>query len=173
MRGLISGLVLAATAAVSLAPAAMAQTPPEQARWDAAKARFDGEFRRYYDERDRFEQAVRNSRRPVGYGQPPRGGYADPYATDYDATRYYREDPRYQERVLAQDDQVYRGSDGRAYCKRSDGTTGLIIGGAAGGLFGNVVDGGRNRTAGTLLGAAVGALIGRSAEQSNQQLRCR
>ena len=49
-----------------------------------------------------------------------RGG-RDPYSTDYDASRHYRDDPRYQERRLSSNDQVYRGSDGRMYCKRSDG----------------------------------------------------
>ena len=100
---------------------------------------------------------------------PPPG--ADPYATSYDASRYYRDDPRYQERVLSSNDQVYRGSDGRYYCKRSDGTTGLIIGAASGGILGNVIDGGRHRTAGTLIGGALGALAGKSIDQD--QVKCR
>lgn len=44
---------------------------------------------------------------------------------------------------------------------RSSGTTGLIIGGAAGALLGREIDGGRDRTAGTVLGAGAGALVGR------------
>jgi hypothetical protein len=103
-------------------------------------------------------------------------GYApvapDPYTTDYDAARYYRAEPNYQERRLGPNDEVYRGSDGRYYCKRSDGTTGLIIGGAGGALIGNVIDGGRHRAAGTLLGGALGALLGKSVEQ-NSDVRCR
>jgi outer membrane lipoprotein SlyB len=75
--------------------------------------------------------------------------------------------------VLSSNDQVYRGSDGRYYCKRSDGTTGLIIGGAAGGIVGNVIDGGRNRVAGTLIGGALGAILGKKVEQSNDQYKCR
>jgi hypothetical protein len=105
------------------------------------------------------------------------GGYSDPqgtrdYTTDYDAARDYRDDPRYQERRLGANDMVYRGSDGRYYCKRSDGTTGLIIGGATGAVIGNVVDGGRNRVAGTLIGGALGALAGRAIDQ-NSDVRCR
>ncbi|HET9512278.1 MAG TPA: glycine zipper 2TM domain-containing protein, partial [Sphingomonas sp.] len=42
-----------------------------------------------------------------------------------------------------------------------------------GGLLGNVIDGGRSRTVGTLLGAAAGALGGRAIERSNDQIRCR
>jgi outer membrane lipoprotein SlyB len=44
---------------------------------------------------------------------------------------------------------------------RSSGTTGLIVGGAAGALLGRQLDGGRDRTTGTLLGAGAGALLGR------------
>lgn len=94
------------------------------------------------------------------------------FATDYDASRYYREDIRYQERRLNDQDYVYRGSDGRYYCKRSDGTIGLIIGGVTGGVVGNVIDSGRNRTAGTLIGGALGALAGR-AIQRESDVRCR
>lgn len=94
------------------------------------------------------------------------------FDTDYDAARYYRDDPRYTERRLSSDDYVYRGSDGRYYCKRSDGTTGLIVGAAGGGILGNVIDGGHNRAAGTLIGGALGALLGRSIDQ-NSDVRCR
>jgi len=94
------------------------------------------------------------------------------YATNWDARRYYREGPQYRERRLTSSDYVYRGSDGRYYCKRSDGTTGLVIGAAAGGLLGNLIDGGHNRLAGTLIGGALGALTGRAIDQ-NTDVRCR
>jgi hypothetical protein len=100
----------------------------------------------------------------------------DRFATDYDASRYYRDDPRYTERRVTYDDEVYRGSDGRYYCKRSDGTTGLIVGAIGGGVLGNVIDGGRNRVAGTLIGGALGALVGKTVDQggsNNNDLRCR
>ena len=108
-----------------------------------------------------------------GYGTQ---GYApgdmSRFNTQYDARRYYREGPQYSERRLGDADEVYRGSDGRYYCKRSDGTTGLIVGGAGGALLGNLIDGGRNRVAGTLIGGALGALLGRSVDQ-NSEVRCR
>lgn len=68
---------------------------------------------------------------------------------------------------------TWRGRDGRYYCRRSNGTTGLLIGGAAGALIGREIDGGRNRTAGTLIGAAAGALIGREVQRSRRGRRCR
>lgn len=97
----------------------------------------------------------------------------DRFATNYDASRYYRNDPRYGERRLTAQDEVYRGSDGRYYCKRSDGTTGLVVGAIGGSVLGNVIDGGRNRVAGTLIGGALGALVGSAIDQSNNDLRCR
>jgi hypothetical protein len=108
-----------------------------------------------------------------GYDGPRPGGYREPYSTDYDAYRYYRDDSRYQERRLAADEEIYRGSDGRYYCKRNDGTTGLVIGAVGGAVVGNVIDGGRNRVAGTLIGGALGALVGKSIDQSNSDVRCR
>lgn len=108
-------------------------------------------------------------RQGAGYGG---AYYAPPAAVDYDAARYYRDDSRYTERRLAPTDQVYRGSDGRYYCKRSDGTTGLIIGGLGGAALGNVIDGGRDRVAGTLIGGALGAFLGKTVDQ-NQDVRCR
>lgn len=91
---------------------------------------------------------------------------------DWDASRDYRRG-KYRERRLSREDQVYRGRDGRSYCKRNDGTTGLIAGGAAGGILGNVIDGGHSRIVGTLLGGAVGALAGKAIDQNQAQVRCR
>jgi hypothetical protein len=56
-------------------------------------------------------------------------------------------------------------------CRRGSGTTGLILGGAAGALLGRAIDGGRDRTLGTIAGAAGGALLGREIQRSNR--RCR
>jgi outer membrane lipoprotein SlyB len=69
---------------------------------------------------------------------------------------------------------TWRGRDGRLYCRKSNGTTGLIVGGAAGALLGREVDGGRSRTTGTVLGAAVGALLGRHVQRNViSKRRCR
>ncbi|MGE5722714.1 MAG: hypothetical protein ACM3YM_09650, partial [Sphingomonadales bacterium] len=61
----------------------------------------------------------------------------DPSYGGYYADRYYRDDRRYREHYLTPDERIYRGRDGRYYCRRSDGTTGLIVGGIAGGVLGN------------------------------------
>ena len=194
MRRLISAALLAATAVpatLAIPAQAVAQSPSDQARWDAEQGRYQQALDRYNAERERYQAARRSWRQGYGsnyapppppsggrYGYappaPPPGGYADDrYDPNYDPSRYYREGPNYQERVLAADDRVYRGSDGRYYCRRNDGTTGLIAGAAGGGILGNVIDGGHSRAAGTLLGAAVGALAGRAIDQNNSQIRCR
>lgn len=66
---------------------------------------------------------------------------------------------------------AWRGRDGRYYCRRNDGTTGLLVGGAVGGLIGNGVAGRGDRTLGTILGVAGGALLGREIDRSGS--RCR
>jgi hypothetical protein len=67
---------------------------------------------------------------------------------------------------------TWQGSDGRTYCRKRNGTTGLIVGGAAGALVGRAIDNRGSRTTGTVLGAAAGALLGREVERS-RGLRCR
>jgi outer membrane lipoprotein SlyB len=66
---------------------------------------------------------------------------------------------------------TWRGRDGRVYCRRSDGTTGLIIGAAGGALIGRAIDTRGERLTGTILGAAAGALLGREVERGRS--RCR
>lgn len=143
MRKLILALAMAATVAPSVA---LADPPP----WSNSRHNRD-EWRAY----NRYD-----------YNRP------DPrYGRSYDAQRYYRDGRYYQERRLTRGDRVYRGGDGRYYCRRSDGTTGLIVGALAGGLLGNAIDNGRSSTLGTILGAAGGAALGRSIDRGDA--RCR
>jgi uncharacterized protein YcfJ len=97
----------------------------------------------------------------------------DPTYGQYYADRYYREDARrYRERKLSQRDRIYRGQDGRYYCRRSDGTTGLIVGAIAGGVLGNIIAPGGSEELGTILGAIGGGLAGRAIDRDND-VRCR
>ncbi len=95
----------------------------------------------------------------------------DPAYGGYYADRYYRDDRRYRERRLSDNDRVYAGQDGRYYCRRSDGTTGLIVGGIAGGALGAAVTSGRSELLGVLLGAAAGAAAGNAVDRNN--VRCK
>jgi outer membrane lipoprotein SlyB len=65
--------------------------------------------------------------------------------------------------------QVWRGNDGRYYCRRQNGTVGLVLGAAGGALVGRAIDTHGDRAVGTIVGAAAGALLGREAEK---QIRC-
>lgn len=174
-RLLSCGAVLATL--VTAAPA-VAQSGADESRFAQAQARYDREYQIYRQEVDRY----RSARGRGGYSTPPYDGNyrraPDAYGYEdddvvYDPQRDYRSDGTYRERTVAPSERVYAGYDGRYYCKRSDGTTGLIVGGAAGGILGNVIDGGRSRVLGTLLGGAAGALAGKSIEQNQQQVRCR
>ena len=86
----------------------------------------------------------------------------------WDASHHYREDnARYKPRRLGKNDTVYRGSDNRYYCTRDDGTSGLIIGGLAGGALGNIIAPGGSKVLGTLIGGAGGAIIGQQIDKGD------
>jgi Glycine zipper 2TM domain len=172
-------IALAVAIAPMFAAPALAQTRAEQYRWEQAQRRFDAEQAIYQRERDAYEAARR--RGAYGYdrgGYRGGGGYGDnDYrwrggSSDWDASRYYREDPRYTERPLSSSDEVYRGSDGRYYCRRSDGTTGLVIGAGVGALVGHGIDTHGERATGTIVGGVLGALVGREVDR-NSDIRCR
>lgn len=66
---------------------------------------------------------------------------------------------------------TWRDSRGQLRCRRSNGTTGLIVGAAGGALIGRAIDTHGERATGTILGAAAGALVGRKLDRGHQ--RCR
>ena len=77
--------------------------------------------------------------------------HRDRYGND---TRYYGRD--YNSQSHDRNARTWRGNDGRYYCRKSDGTTGLLI---------REVDGGYNHTTGTIIGGVLGALLGKSVAQ--------
>ena len=99
----------------------------------------------------------------------------DPSYNGYDAGRYYVDNPRYRERRLNRNDRVYAGNEGRYYCRRQDGTTGLIVGGLAGGTLGSIISPGGSGILGALLGGAAGAAAGQAIDRNNDRnnVRCR
>ena len=105
------------------------------------------------------------SYRNYDYNRPARGESA------YYADQYYRDGRYYKPRRLSANDRIYRGRDNRYYCRRSDGTTGLVIGALGGGVLGNVIASGGSNTLGTVLGAVGGGLLGRSVDRNNVTCR--
>ena len=73
--------------------------------------------------------------------------------------------PKRHVRVIRYNERIYRGKDGRYYCRRSDGTMGLVVGAAVGGLIGNRLSRGDSETIGTLIGAGAGALLGQAIDR--------
>lgn len=85
--------------------------------------------------------------------------------------RYDRHGRYAQPHRITRDDNVWRGNDGRYYCRRNNGTTGLVIGAGVGALAGHEIAGRRDRTLGTVLGAVAGGLIGREIDRGS--ISCR
>lgn len=122
------------------------------------------ERREYKDARRELREDKRDWRRygAYDYNRP------DPrYGNRYYADRYYRDGRYYGPQRLSYNDRIYRGQDGRYYCRRSDGTTGLIVGALGGGVLGNVIAPGGSKTVGSILGGSLGAIIGRSLDRNN------
>ena len=143
---------------VGLHPApAMAQGKDRRDRYEDRSDRREDRRDRREDQRDRRED--RRDRWEDRY--EARNGYWDP------ARSYSRNDRRYRPRRLERSDRIYRGSDDRYYCRRDDGTTGLIVGGITGGVLGNIIAPGGSKTLGTIIGAGAGALIGRAIDDGD------
>ena len=85
--------------------------------------------------------------------------------------RRYSRDRHYRGDRVHRNTRVWRGNDGRYYCRKDNGTTGLLIGAAVGGLIGNEVAGRGDKTLGAILGAVGGGLLGREIDRSDT--RCR
>ncbi len=184
-------IIAATLAAISFtAVPAMAQSNPREANREYRNEVRDAQRDRQRDLRDadsyrdvrrankEYRREVRDARkdrredardwrqyRQYDYNRPGNGQRA------YLADRYYRDGQYYQPRRLTRNDRIYRGGNGQYYCRRSDGTTGLIVGGVAGGLLGNALTNGNSGLLGTLLGAGAGAALGRSLDRG--QVNCR
>ena len=176
MRKLILATAVAVSAIPFAAPASADQGRNErqERRECARELRNADSGREYRREQRECAREINEARRQdwrqgrrYDYNRPPEGGY---YADDY-----YRDGRYYRERRLSYNDRIYRGRDGRYYCRRSDGTTGLIIGAGVGALIGNQLDNGRSSTFGTILGAVAGGAIGREIDRNDgrRDLRCR
>lgn len=95
--------------------------------------------------------------------------YQDQYQNQNDYRAY--QPRRGYDRRLSRNDRVWRGNDGRTYCHRTDGSTGLVIGAGLGALAGSAIASNRDQTLGIILGALGGGVAGRSIDRGN--IRCR
>ncbi len=139
----------------------------------SSERQYEREMRQYERDVKQYEREQRRySRRATRNRQYRSYDYNryEPGQDGYYADRYYRPG-HYQTRRLSYNDRVYRGQNGQYYCRRSDGTTGLIIGGIAGAVLGSVIAPGDSNTIGAIVGGAGGALAGRAIDRNN--VRCR
>ena len=103
---------------------------------------------------------------------PPAWAPAHGWRNHHGRVAVYDRHGRYREpRLITRRSHIWRGRDGRYYCRRDNGTTGLIIGAAGGALVGRSLDRRGDRATGTIVGAALGALLGREIDRG--ELRCR
>lgn len=156
------GLTLATPAAA--VPAAHAQTWTSVSAYGDLTAGYDDDDDdddRRWGRRDRDDRYERQEARRYERDQRR-------YARQQQRRNYNNYPANYGEPVH-RNTRVWQGNDGRNYCRKSDGTTGLLIGGAAGALLGREVAG-RNgdRTLGAILGAAGGALLGKSLDSKTR-----
>ena len=161
MKTVIAAALLASFVGVTPAMAM------EEQRWGRDRRdRYERERERREERRERREE--RRERR-----DDRREAYQDGYREGYwDAARYYRrDDRRYRPYRMTRRDRIYRGSDNRYYCRRDDGTTGLIVGGVAGAVLGNVIAPGGSKVLGTIIGTGAGALLGRAIDDGDIQCR--
>jgi len=97
---------------------------------------------------------------------PAHGKRAKDRAAIYDSNGRY-----YQPRLITRNSRMWKGEDGKYYCKRDNGTTGLVIGAGVGALAGHELAGRGDKLLGALLGGAAGALIGREIDRGSLQCR--
>jgi hypothetical protein len=155
---------------LNLAPVVAMAAPQRHDRHEDDRDRREDRRDRREDRRDRREEhrdrrEARRDHREYRRDVRREWRYYDyrrfePGQRRYDAARYYRRDG-YRPYRLGRGDRIYRGYDNRYYCRRDDGTTGLIVGALAGGVLGNVIAPGDSKVLGTIFGAGAGALIGR------------
>ncbi|CAN5226821.1 hypothetical protein BH10PSE13_BH10PSE13_23430 [soil metagenome] len=174
-------IVLAAslTATVLGGATAMAQPGNDHGRRDGIDRRDDDRGRGRMDRRDddlgrrddgprrndHWRSQDRNVRnwRNYDYNRAERG------APGYYAENYYR--GGYKPIRVTRQTRIYRGYNGNYYCRRNDGTTGLIVGAALGGVLGNGLSNGNSGLLGALLGASAGGLLGREIDRGNVNCR--
>ena len=181
-------LLIAASATAAMAPFALPAAANAQSREVRQEQRECNRELRRADNRREYNRELAECRREVAKAQRDtrrdrRQAIRDwrsyrnydynryePGYNRYYADRYYRSGSYYADRRLTRYDRIYRGQNGRYYCRRNDGTTGLIVGAGLGALLGNQIDIGGSRTVNTILGGAAGALLGRAIDKGS--VRC-
>jgi len=134
--------LIIATAAAAVALTAVPMTPA------IAKDRHDRDYRDYRDDRGRDYRNDRSRHRVYD----DRGRYVEP-------------------RRVSRSDRVWRDRDGKYYCQRENGTTGLLVGAGVGALAGHTVAGRNDKTLGAIIGGVLGGALGREVDRGRVSCR--
>ena len=141
-------------------------------RGDREDNRFRGGYDDDHDRRGKWDKDDRRrGNNGRGWGPGGRPGNDPRFRQDgwnqpgWHAEQFYVNDGRYRQRYLGNNHQVWRGYDNRYYCRRGDGTTGLIIGGLGGGTLGNILAPGGSKLLGSIIGGTLGAVLGNSIDR--------
>lgn len=94
-----------------------------------------------------------NNGRPPAPGRP---SHSASHGGKYYPDQHYRPGSSRDRYRIDRNTRIYRGGNGRYYCRRNDGSTGLIVGAAVGGILGNALGDGDSGLLSTILGAGVG-----------------
>lgn len=171
---------LAVTAA-TLATLGLGAPALADSRWDR-----DDNRREWRDDRNDRRDHRANDRRAQGnaYTQGYRDGwraenrrdqqqYRGNYgwqqqpAYNYRGTSY----PTYRGAAVRGSQPYWWGQNGQVYCRRQDGTAGLLVGALAGGTLGNMIAKQGDKTLGSVIGGTLGAVLGNEIAKGNA--RCR
>lgn len=137
---------------------------------DRARKEYRQDAQDWRNSDKRRYQETRKNAAHWNRGDQYRWDRPDPRYNGYYANNYYRSGS-YRPYQLGSNDRIYRGNDNRYYCRRNDGTTGLIIGAIGGGVLGNVIAPGGSKTLGSILGGSLGAILGNSISTGNVTCR--
>lgn len=176
-------------AALALAAALGAATPALADRGDRHHGQHHGRHDWRDDRRDEgraYRQGYRDgiradnradryrSQRYVGPGAwqhayNGRGWSSAPVYYDNRGT-YDRRTPYYRS-SSSRSQPYWWGPNGQVYCRRQDGTAGLVVGAVAGGTLGNVIAREGDKRLGSVIGGTLGAVLGNEIAKGNA--RCR
>jgi hypothetical protein len=186
-RRMKTGLALAAAALMAFGASAPALADDDWKR-DNRRWSQDRDDRRWDDRRDRRDEAraYRNgyrdgwraeNRRDGWRGQTWRGSnngyrYDDRgnWNGNWNGNSNYRY-PTWRGASVNGSAPYWWGNNGQVYCRRQDGTAGLIVGALAGGTLGNVIAREGDKRLGSVIGGTLGAVLGNELAKGN--VRCR
>lgn len=91
----------------------------------------------------------------------------------FDPATRYRTGPQYGLRLLDTAERVYRSRDGRYFCRRWDGSAGLIAGNVDADALGDAIRPGHSRTVQSLIDDYVLSIEGQPYSRQNHKILCR